>query len=246
MICIRRHNGLSTFFVSPQFIDTHNDLGDDTLFYGGFCYSGLGSWPEVMVEGEGVGGYFGFDWSVWTYYNAYWNFHLMRTLLNDGANPYKNVNDWLTNDTVKWYQDRDRVVHIEYTGKQLLRLFDEEHIPCEETELDHDDGFVHARVRVLNHGVPVNEASVRIDYRKIYCDGHTDGINPVMGETGTDGVYSANTIGIFRLGNTQEMIQVKATVRGEVQQKLYSFYSFNGMDGSSIFFPLRAEFVFNF
>ena len=69
---VKIHDGVMQFFVSPDFIEKHNSLNDETLVYGGFCYSGLGSWPHVMVDDEKVGGYVGFDWSVLTAWNAAW------------------------------------------------------------------------------------------------------------------------------------------------------------------------------
>lgn len=243
---VRYHEQGDVFFVSPAFIYQHNNLADDTLFYGGFCYSSLGSWPRTMAVDEGVGGYFGFDWSVLTSWNVAWSGRLMLNLLNDAANPRNNVNDWVTNEEPKFYQFENRVVHINYQGNQRLILFDTEEIPCSETYEAHDDVYVHAVVTVQYGGVPTAEVPVRIDYQKIHCDGHLGTISPVNGVTGSTGGYSANTTGVFHLDNTQDVIVVKATVRGVVQQKFYSFWSFSGLDGGSLFFPTEARFLFNF
>ncbi len=52
------------YFIGPEFIKKYNHFeNDSTLIYGGFCFSGLGSWPEIMLE-IGAAGYWGFDWSV--------------------------------------------------------------------------------------------------------------------------------------------------------------------------------------
>ena len=243
---VRYHGQGDVFFVSPAFIYQHNNLDDDTLFYGGFCYSFLGSWPQTMVVDEGVGGYFGFDWSVLTAWNVFWSGNLMLDLLNDVASPRNNVNDWVNNEAPKWYQFENRVVHINYQGNQRLILFDTEEIPCSETYEAHDDVYVHAMVTVQHGGVAAAGVPVRIDYQKIHCDGHLGTIAPVTGETGSTGLFVANTSGVFHLDNTQDLIVVKATVGGVVQQKIFPFGAFYGLDGSNLFFPMEVSFLFNF
>jgi hypothetical protein len=166
--------------------------------------------------------------------------------LNNEANPRNNVNDLVTSSYPKWYSFRERVVHVNYTGDQTLILYDNTDIPCEETEQEHDDVFVQGKVTVFTGGVPANEIPVRFDYRKMHCDGHWGSVDPVNGETGTDGVYVANMLGSFHLDNTQDYILIRATVGGQVQEKIYPFEVFNGLDGSSIFFPMLAEFTFHF
>lgn len=60
------------YFLSPDFIAEYNNFTEDTtMIYGGFCYSYLGGWPEIM-NNAGAAGYFGFDWSVQTRWNARW------------------------------------------------------------------------------------------------------------------------------------------------------------------------------
>lgn len=54
------------YFIGPEFIKEYNYLDkDSTLIYGGFCFSGLGTWPDRLME-AGARGYFGFDWSVYS------------------------------------------------------------------------------------------------------------------------------------------------------------------------------------
>ena len=235
------------FFVSPWFISRHNNFGQDTVVYGGFCYSFLGSWPEMFAM-EDAGGYFGFDWSVYTSYNAAWNRDLMANLLDTGANPPRTVNDWLNNGMAKWYLNStlDRVVHINYQGRQMLTLLDDSQPECSETEIDHGDGYVRGVVQVLVGGAPAAEIPVRIDYEKIHCDGHLGHVAPVTGETGTDGRFAAGMLGSFKLDNSQDLVVVRATVNGQVKDKVFRVSAFNGFDGSSIFFPLVAEFTFHF
>jgi len=63
----------SQVFVDPKFI-TKNNTGADgsALFYGGFCYSSLGTWKDVMRSSNLAATYVGFDWSVDTRWNAGW------------------------------------------------------------------------------------------------------------------------------------------------------------------------------
>jgi len=244
---VRIHGGTDQFFISPAFIHKYNSLSNKTLVYGGFCYSGLGSWPEYMVEHAGAGGYVGFDWSVLTRWNAGWSQNLILDMLNPAYDPALVMNQWYNSSLAKAYVWRNRVVHLAYTGDRMLRMFDTEETPCNETEEEHDDVWVHARVSVLYpNGAPHAEMPVRVDYRKIHCDGHVGGIDPVFGETGLDGEYSAGTVASFHLDNTQDLIVVRATVGAVQQEKIYQFSYFNGFEGSSLFFPVQAEFTFHF
>ena len=235
------------FLVSPQFISKHNNFGSDTLIYGGFCFSFLGSWPEMFAM-EGAGGYFGFDWSVYTSYNAAWNRDLIALLLDTSADPPNTVNDWYNNDMVKWYRDTgaDRIVHINYQGEQMLTLLDDPHPECSETVIEHGDGYVMGNATVLYGGVPQAEVPVQIVYRKIHCDGHLGSVGPYSGETDLNGFYNPGMVGVFTLNNSQDLVVVRATVNGQQQEKIYRVSAFGGMNGGSLFFPLVAEFVFNF
>jgi hypothetical protein len=242
---IHVHSVDSHFFVSPRFISRHNNFGDKTLVYGGFCYSFLGSWPEIMAQ-EQVGGYIGFDWSVLTSFNSASNIDLMQVLLDDEPDPPNMVNDWLTNGTAKHYERHGRVVHLRYQGDQTLTLREAPDLDCDATRIDHGDGYVRGIVHVTRGGAPADEVPVRIDYRKIHCDGSVGTVDPVFGETGPDGGFAAGMLGAFTLDNSQDLVVVRATVQGQVKEKIFEVSDFWGLDGSSIFFPLVAEFDFFF
>ena len=243
---LRISDGTTKCFVTPDYIQRHNQLDDDTVIYGGFCYSDLGGWPSLMVNHEGIGGYFGFDWSVWTSKNANWNKELMESLLDSEASPRITANDWMHNDVQKYYLEPGRAVHINYTGDPNFILYDRETIPCDQTVEAHDDVYVKARVTVYNGSVPADDAAVRIDYRKVYCDGHESGIDPVYGETQAAGVYVCQTTGVFHLNNTQDYILVRATVGSMVQERVIPFGAFDGLEGNGLFFPMEAGFFFQF
>ena len=59
------YNGTNKYCISPSFFARHNNFSDDTtLFYGGFCYSGLGGWKDTLIQVAKAGAYVGFDWHV--------------------------------------------------------------------------------------------------------------------------------------------------------------------------------------
>lgn len=89
------------YFISPEFICDFNNFSDDsTLIYGGFCYSYLGNWPELIIN-AGALGYFGFNWSVMTKYNAKWARALVTDLTNTDRLIPMTVTDWFNDSRVK-------------------------------------------------------------------------------------------------------------------------------------------------
>ena len=129
IVALRDNN---TYWVSPEFIAKHNNfLADTTLIYGGFCYSYLGNWPGTMINTANAGGYFGFDWWVWTHHNAKWNLDLMMNLSDTSQNPPFTTSNWMNSDFQKWYwnYEDDRPVYIKYLGYPDLSLVKEEKLP---------------------------------------------------------------------------------------------------------------------
>jgi hypothetical protein len=71
------YNRVNKYCISPSFFARHNNFSDDTtLVYGGFCYSGLGGWKDTLIQVAKAGAYVGFDWHVFTSWNAAWGRHL--------------------------------------------------------------------------------------------------------------------------------------------------------------------------
>ena len=65
LVLISNHS--TKYFVSPDFVNQHNDFSKNNSFiYGGFCYSYLGGWPETMIDDANALAYTGFSWSVYT------------------------------------------------------------------------------------------------------------------------------------------------------------------------------------
>jgi len=116
------------YYVSPKFIRDHNDFSKDTvLFYGGFCYSFLGDWPDI-IDDFGDGAYMGFDWSVYTHKNANWAVNSMFYLTDTTANQPITLQQWMVGSEIEksyWNEEDQRTVHIHYTGDGNLKLWDD-------------------------------------------------------------------------------------------------------------------------
>ena len=108
------------FFVSGDFVGSHNDFTKDTtLFYSGMCFGWLGEWPEALVHRANAGGYLGFDWSVWKYKEVVYNYHLFIDLCDIYQSNPITVDKWMTNEVRKWYWDEwdEKAIYINYLGK---------------------------------------------------------------------------------------------------------------------------------
>ncbi|MCB2206993.1 MAG: PKD domain-containing protein [Bacteroidetes bacterium] len=120
--------GPNKYLVSPKFIADHNDFSNDTvLFYGGFCYSFLGNWPDI-IDGFADGAYTGYDWSVYTHKNANWCVNSLFNLSDTTADQPITLNDWFNDTEVpkSYWNERDsRTVHIHYAGDGNLKLWDD-------------------------------------------------------------------------------------------------------------------------
>lgn len=116
------------YLVSPDFITDHNDFSNDTiLFFGGFCYSFLGGWPDI-IDDFGDGAYTGYDWSVYTHKNANWSVNSIFNLSDTTADQPITLNDWFNDPEVpkSYFNARDnRTVNIHYTGDGNLKLWDD-------------------------------------------------------------------------------------------------------------------------
>jgi len=126
-IPIMKIAGANKYLISPEFIHKYNDFSKDTvLFYGGFCYSFLGDWPDI-IESFADGAYVGFDWSVYTFRNANWAVNSMAMMSDTSkATPF-TLEQWMQNNAMeKSYDNPDdnRVVEIHYVGDGKLTLWD--------------------------------------------------------------------------------------------------------------------------
>ena len=116
----------ATYYISPGFITRYNDFSKDTiLFFGGFCYSDLGSWPS-LADACASGTYFGFDWIVRSDKCADWAIDLVNHLADQEAAIPWTTESWMSSSPIaKQYFDEDlnRTVRISYTGNGALTLW---------------------------------------------------------------------------------------------------------------------------
>jgi hypothetical protein len=109
----------SYFYFSSKFFVNKNDFTNkNTLIYGGFCYSFEGRWLWDM-EAEKIGGYIGFDWSVFTNKNQEWAKDLFFVLLDKSSPEPTTVGEWLQNPIPpkKYFDQQDnREVSLNYVG----------------------------------------------------------------------------------------------------------------------------------
>jgi hypothetical protein len=113
------------YAVSPGFIKKHNDFSKDTvLFFGGFCFSYLGTWP-TLVESCAAGTYFGFDWAVRSDKCADWAIDLIDKMADKTSSVPWSAESWMTSSPVpKSYVNKDnRTIHILYEGYGGLTLW---------------------------------------------------------------------------------------------------------------------------
>jgi hypothetical protein len=94
-IPIVQYGSHNRYFLSPSFVAHHNSFHDDTTFvYLGFCYSWLGNWQDTLIEVAGAGGCVGFDWSVYTSWNAMWGRHLYNDMFDTSMAAPMNLGNW--------------------------------------------------------------------------------------------------------------------------------------------------------
>jgi len=112
------------YCVSPDFISSYNDFSNDTIFfYGGFCYSFLGGWPDIIND-FGDGAYLGFDWSVQGYHCANWDINSLALMSDTSKTEPINLEEWMNDGSVdKSYNQGGRTISIHYTGDGNLTLW---------------------------------------------------------------------------------------------------------------------------
>lgn len=116
------------YWLSPEFIVNYSQFDQDTtLIFGGFCFSGLGSWPEKIIDAS-AGGYFCYNWSVYSSYSDTWENDLFNHL-TDKSGPPISCSDWFgkTGLPTAYYDVKDnKTVKIMYYGDSDLTLWERE------------------------------------------------------------------------------------------------------------------------
>lgn len=94
-IMIGSHHGQNRYWISPSFFAAHNDLHADTsLVYLGFCYSRNGNWQDTLMQVAGAAATVGFDWHVFTGWNAVWAEHLYYHMCDTSYAYAMNLSTW--------------------------------------------------------------------------------------------------------------------------------------------------------
>jgi hypothetical protein len=121
--------GTSVYFVNSRFVTRHNTFKGDKFFYGGFCFSFLGQWPQAIVT-AGIPSYTGFTWSVNTNYNAWWARTIAAFMADTGDSQFPRpmtLGYWYDSlPTIKkFYYDNaaKKNVFIHYNGSEILTLW---------------------------------------------------------------------------------------------------------------------------
>ncbi len=122
------YNAANRYFVSPSFVAHNNSFHDDTTFvYLGFCYSWLGNWQDTLINVAGAGACVGFDWSVYTSWNAMWAQHLYHDLCDTTELSPMELSYWRDHapriDNTYWDPEDNRWVSIWNQGHSDLVMW---------------------------------------------------------------------------------------------------------------------------
>jgi len=234
---VKELRGPAKIFVSPAFIAAHNSFSNlGTLFYGGFCFSFLGSWPTVITEKAHAAGYMGFNWSVYTNWNAAWNQNLMKKMLDVDREISITPALWLSDESFPkqyWYDRGGFWVSVRYQGDPALRLVDPPE--CSDTEME--EAFSgYAQIHVFTGAPQGTKVSYR--YGKVHCDGHVKWTESWEGEIGYNGEYWGAMLGVLNIENYQDVVIAQSTIMGVTREAYMAGTAFRG---SGIFFPVEMK-----
>lgn len=152
-IPIVQYGSGNRYFVSPSFVAHHNTFHDDTTFvYLGFCYGWLGNWQDTLTQAAGAGACVGFDWSVYTSWNAMWARHLYNDMCDTSRSVPMNLAFWRAHapaiDNTYWDPNDRRWVSIWNQGFSDLVLWNALRI----TSIDPPEATVGSSVKVRGVG----------------------------------------------------------------------------------------------
>ncbi len=129
-VILINYKNSTRYCIAPDFITKYNDFSKDTvLFYGSFCYSFLGNWPNI-VDGCASGTYFGVSWAVRSGKCANWAVDLIKNLSDKSFEEPWTVEDWMTRSEIpKSYYDEEyqKTVSINYNGNSAFTLWKPEY-----------------------------------------------------------------------------------------------------------------------
>lgn len=165
------YNAANRYFVSPSFVAHNNSFHDDTTFvYLGFCYSWLGNWQDTLINVAGAGACVGFDWSVYTSWNAMWARHLYNDLCDTTALSPMELSYWRDHapriDNTYWDPEDNRWVSIWNQGHSDLVMWNALRI----TSIDPPEAIVGSTVRVRGVGFGEQQLTSTIQFGGVMAE----------------------------------------------------------------------------
>ncbi|MCX6225194.1 MAG: hypothetical protein NTV01_10695 [Bacteroidia bacterium] len=129
VVILEDPTGFQIYAVKPDFITQYNDFKKDTvLFYGGFCYSGLGHWPDI-VKSCAAGTYLGVNNPVQSDWASWWAVDVITSLSDHSLDYPMTMEYWQMSSPLAkkyWSADLRSDVVISYTGYGGLTLWKNE------------------------------------------------------------------------------------------------------------------------
>lgn len=129
VVILEAPEGFQIYAVKPDFITQYNDFKNDTvLFYGGFCYSGLGHWPDI-VKSCAAGTYLGVNNPVQNDWASWWAVDMITSLSDHSLDYPMTMEYWqMAGPFAKkyWSADLNSDVVITYAGYGGLTLWKNE------------------------------------------------------------------------------------------------------------------------
>jgi hypothetical protein len=172
-IMMGMYHGANRYWISPSFFAAHNDFHDDTtLVYLGFCYSLCGGWQDTLTQIAGAGACVGFDWHVFTNWNAAWARHLYTQMCDTSlAKPMTVYNWWYAeSDTDNTYWDSEqhcqRWVNVESRGYSDLVLWSMVKI----ASISPDSGAVDIPVTIRGSGLGYSQGTSTVTFGGIVAE----------------------------------------------------------------------------
>lgn len=215
----------NVYWISPQFIADHNYFQNDTaIIYGGFCYSYLGNWPN-LVNSFAAGGYYGFNWSVKTNKNTLLASKLFEYLSDTSLVIPWATQTWMTgtpNILKEYYDAEDKItVKLQYNGDNDITLWEPKYkfsiiaTAPEGDPIEHPGKTgIEYEFKCLDRNKEIGEG---LRFQWIFADGtpaeEIEGINIVKHTWNTEGTFKI-TVNVFDIqsGKLLGIAEANATV----------------------------------
>ena len=125
---------VSKYWISPDFIINHNDFSQDTTFIlATFCYSFLGSWPD-LVDAYADATYMGYNWAVKGSFGNYCSLNMVSHLSDTSRTEPMNMETWMNLPDVNhsyYNADDDITVTVNYAGNGNIKFWEKVEVDIE-------------------------------------------------------------------------------------------------------------------